>query len=203
MEKPYSPSCDRNKNVILEALQKYATQQKPIKLFEIGSGTGQHAAFIAQQVPHITWLPSDTKENHSAILEWTQTIKNIEEPLEYQVGKNNLPILDADIYFTANTLHIMSWEENLKFFENLSKIKPDALLFIYGPFNYSGEFTSESNRQFNGWLFERNRLSGIRNFEDVEGELIKSGFDLMKDIEMPANNRTLIFKKARATLSPT
>jgi hypothetical protein len=37
----------------------------------------------------------------------------------------------------------------------------------YGPFNYAGAFTTESNRRFDGWLKGRNAASGIRDFESV------------------------------------
>ena len=68
-------------------------------------------------------------------------------------------------------------------------------MIIYGPFNYNGEFTSESNANFNVWLKERNPESGIRAFEDVNANMIKNGFSLYKDYEMPANNRILVFTR--------
>jgi hypothetical protein len=43
----------------------------------------------------------------------------------------------------------------------------------YGPFNYGGAFTTDSNRRFDGWLKSRNAASGIRDFEAVRDAALK------------------------------
>lgn len=65
LQKPYSQSCDENKQVILEVIQPRLTQAKT--LLEIGSGTGQHAVFFGEHMPHLIWQTSDLVENHSGI----------------------------------------------------------------------------------------------------------------------------------------
>ena len=102
-----------------------------------------------------------------------------------------------DVIFTSNTLHIMSWEKCLHFFKDLGEhLKSDSLFIVYGAFNYGGKFTSESNEKFEAWLKDLHPQSGIRNFEDVCDNLKNFGFDVVEDIEMPANNRMLVFKKS-------
>ena len=116
-------------------------------------------------------------------------------PFEYEAGSTSLPEGDFDTVFTANTLHIMSWDLCLKLFDDLESLKEDSLFIVYGAFNYKGEFTSESNANFEKWLQEKFPDAGIRDFEKVEAELASRRFILVKDHEMPANNRMLVFKK--------
>ena len=98
--------------------------------------------------------------------------------------------------FTANTFHIMDWEK-VKLFIQLcgENLKKDALVIIYGPFNYNGIYTSQSNADFDISLKKRDLFSAIRLFEDVNENMLSSGFSLFQDFAMPSNNRTLVFKK--------
>ena len=68
-------------------------------------------------------------------------------------------------------------------------------LCIYGPFNYDGEFTSESNAEFDNWLKVKNPNSGIRDFEWICELANQAKLELTHDHTMPANNRLLAFIK--------
>ena len=191
-----SPWTLRNREPILEVLRQYLVTNK--SLLEVGSGTGQHAAFLGGKFPKLTWQTSDVKENHSEIQAWLDDFKlsNILYPIAFQVGVDRFPVGDFDFVFSANTLHIMSWDEVqllIKLLgENLNK---ESMVFFYGPFNYKGTFTTGSNADFDQWLKNRNPKSGIRHFEKVEMCMQAAGFDLVKDHTMPANNRLLVFRK--------
>ncbi len=194
IETPYAPSCDRNVQPILRVFESLLGNSK--SLLEIGAGTGQHAVFMASHFKQMNWTLVDRRENHRGISLWLKDFpeSNIKGPFEYEIPKDLLPEEDFDVVFTCNTLHIISWDYCLKMFDDISRVLSQGGLFIvYGAFNYKGQFTSESNRKFDAWLKERNSESGIRNFENVVGELEIHGFKLMKDVSMPANNRILVF----------
>ena len=104
-----------------------------------------------------------------------------------------------DTLFSANSLHIMSAGSVTNFFLGAGKMLAEgALLIVYGPFNYQGKFTSPSNEEFDGWLKERNPVSGIRDFETVCSIADIANFELARDIDMPANNRLLVWHKQAA-----
>lgn len=196
-EKPYALSCDKNSQPILDVLRNFVLDRK--SLLEIGAGTGQHAIFMAPYLPNLTWTLSDVTDRIPGISLWLRDYprSNLHGPLEYEVGKTNFPDGDYDVVFTSNTLHIMSWEKCLLFFRDLGEnLKSNALFIAYGAFNYGGQFTSESNRKFEAWLKDLNPASGIRNFEDVCSALKAHGLEFVEDIERPANNRLLVFKKS-------
>jgi cyclopropane fatty-acyl-phospholipid synthase-like methyltransferase len=198
MSKVSSPSCERNQAVILEILKQYITGDHE-RLLEIGSGTGQHAVYLGEQFPDLHWVTSDMARNHKVIKEWLKDYKlpNVHGPELLEVGRDDFPgKLSFDLVFTANTLHIMSWKIDKTFFKLLGKrLREGSLVFIYGPFNYDGEFSSDSNKIFDAHLKECNPKSGIRGFEDVQANMVKCGFKLLKDHEMPANNRLLVFER--------
>lgn len=197
MKKPFSPSCERNQAAILDVLKSVINTDDQC-LLEIGSGSGQHAVFMAPHFPYLQWHTADVLENHEGINKWLDEVKhaNVSSPVIYQSGQSEFPSVDADIVFTANTLHIMSWENVKTFIKQLGEsLKIDAQLIIYGPFNYNGKFTSESNAQFDGMLKQKQSHSGIRDFEKVISLMGVSGIQLLKDINMPANNRILHFIK--------
>jgi hypothetical protein len=194
--KPYAPSCERNQGAILEVLLKHFSQVKQV--LEIGSGTGQHAVHFGAAMPWLTWQTADMAENLPGIRLWLDDAKlpNLPPPIDLAAG-GPWPAGPYDAVFSANTLHIMGWPEVEKLFAGLDRVMAsNAVLAVYGPFNYGGRFTSESNAQFDVWLKERSAESGIRDFEAVNALAAGIGLKLLADYTMPANNRTLVWGRA-------
>jgi cyclopropane fatty-acyl-phospholipid synthase-like methyltransferase len=196
--KPYSEACERNRDPILEVLRRHFADR--CHVLEIGSGTGQHAVHFAAALPRLTWQTSDVDSNLPGIRMWLEEsgLPNLPQPIELEVT-GPWPEAPFDAIFTANTLHIMSWPEVRALFAALPTVlTTDAVLVVYGPFNYDGRFTSPSNASFDKWLKQRSPYSGIRDFAAVD-ELARSiGFALVEDRSMPANNRTLVWRRAAA-----
>lgn len=196
-KKPFAPSCERNQQVILEVLEKYLRPEDKTVL-EVGSGSGQHAVFMARHLPNILWQPTDVVANHEGIKMWLREagLKNIQPPLVYEVGKNDWPDFKADVVFTANTLHIMSLELVDVFLQDVGQyLKVDGRLMIYGPFKYQGEYTTQSNADFDVWLKNIEPERGIRDFEHISALLQRYNINHVADISMPANNQFLVFEK--------
>ena len=192
MKKPFSQSSENNKDHILLVLKDAFRDANSV--LEIGSGTGQHAVHFALNLPHLNWQPSDLEINISGIRLWLDEarLSNIREPVLLDV--NNLPreVGEFDGVFTANTLHIMAKSEIENLFQGIGQVlKNHGTLCVYGPFNYGGKYTSASNEQFDGWLFRQNPQSAIRDFEWVNILAENIGLSLVRDHEMPANNRLL------------
>jgi cyclopropane fatty-acyl-phospholipid synthase-like methyltransferase len=195
--KPYADACDRNRGPILEVLERYCQDRR--RVLEIGSGTGQHAVHFAAALPHLTWQTSDVEANLPGIRLWLEEagLANLPPPLSLDVC-GAWPRGRFDALFTANTLHIMSWEDVRTMFAAMAAVlEPDCLLAIYGPFNYQGAFTSPSNAAFDAWLKQRSARSGIRDFAAVDRLARSIGFQLLEDHPMPANNRMLLWKRTR------
>ncbi len=197
MEKPNAPSCEKNREPILDVLRQHFADRRHV--LEIGSGTGQHAIFFAEQLPHLTWQTSDRADNLPGITAWLDeaALPNTPPPLRFDV-QEPCPAGRYDAFFSANTLHIMPWAAVESLFASLAGMMArDAKLIIYGPFNYGGQFTSDSNARFDRWLKEKGPHQGIRNFERVHALAQGAGLALLEDRAMPSNNRCLVWRKAR------
>jgi cyclopropane fatty-acyl-phospholipid synthase-like methyltransferase len=194
--KPYSEACDRNRDPILAGIRPLLAKCQAV--LEIGSGTGQHAVYFAEKMPHLIWYPSDREENLAGIelRRKEAALANVRPPLPLDVAQSPWPNVAADTVFSANTTHIMHWPEVKAFFAGVGALLPEqGMLLLYGPFNYKQHYTSESNARFDDWLKARDPLSGIRNFEDLDRLANRAGMVLRQDFAMPANNRLLFWQK--------
>ena len=195
--KPYAESCDQNRDPILDVLRPLLASCATV--LEIGSGTGQHAVYFSRHMPHLHWQPSDRGENLPGIHLWREEagLANLEAPVELDVTRKPWPVIGADAVFSANTVHIMSWPQVEAMIEGIGQLLPyQGLFLLYGPFNYDGQYISDSNRRFDGWLKARDPLSGIRDFTALDVLATQAGMYLQDDIAMPANNRILCWCKS-------
>lgn len=193
--KPCAPATERNRGAIEAVLRQYFADRH--RVLEIGSGTGQHAVHFAGVFPHLVWQTSDRAENLAGIASWLEDARlpNTPPALHLDVS-GTWPEARFDAVFSANTLHIMSWREVERMFRGLDQVlTDDAVLVIYGPFNYNGEFTSESNRDFDQALKADAPHRGIRDHSAVNALAASIGLAPIADLAMPANNRCLVWQR--------
>ena len=196
LQKPFSQACENNKQPILDVLLRVFSDRKQV--LEIGSGTGQHAVHFGPQLSHLIWQTADLENNHAAINEWIKDFpaENLRPPLTLDADHPPWNFDQVDAVFTANTCHIMAWSSVVNMFSGLdSVLAANAVLAIYGPFNYNGKFTSKSNAHFDQWLKQQAPHQDIRDFEALNNLAKKIGMTLMEDNEMPANNRLLVWRR--------
>lgn len=193
--KPHSPATERNRGPIEQVLRQYFADRR--RVLEIGSGTGQHAVHFATAFPHLVWQTSDRRENLEGITAWLNDAGLPNTPPALHLDVNGAwPDARYDAAFSANTVHIMSWREVEQMFNGLRQVlTDDARLVIYGPFNYNGEFTSESNRDFDRALKADAPHRGIRDYAAVNALAASIGLEPLADIPMPANNRCLVWER--------
>lgn len=194
--KPYSQACENNKKPILAVLQQVFANARTV--VEFGSGTGQHAAYFAAEMPWLVWQPTDRQENLAGIAAWREEVSlpNLREPLELDVDQPRWPVDGADAVFSANTCHIMSWPQVERLVAGVGNILAhDGFFCLYGPFNYAGQYTSASNADFDAMLRARDPASGLRGIEAMHRLTAAAGLEPEADHAMPANNRLLVWRK--------
>jgi SAM-dependent methyltransferase len=197
---PFSDACERNKAPILGVLREAFASVG--RVLEIGSGTGQHAVWFGQNLPHLTWQPTERAAELAALRERLdlEAPDNVNPAVALDVADHPWPVAAVDGVFSANTLHIMSRERVADFFRGVGEVLEEGgTLCVYGPFRYGGRFTTPSNAGFDAWLRRRDPLSGVRDFETVEALAAAQGLVLLADRAMPANNQALVWRRARAT----
>ena len=196
IDKPFSESSAENREPILSVLREVFADCR--KVLEIGSGTGQHAVYFGAELSHLSWQTADLPQHHAGIRMWLNeaALPNVLAPIALDVNRSDWLEGHYDAVFSANTLHIVSWPEVEKFFAGVGAVlQPGGVLAVYGPFNYNGQFTSPSNARFDQWLKDRDPASGVRDFEAVDALAREQNLTLQRDIAMPVNNRTLVWRR--------
>lgn len=196
MVKPNAPAALRNSKPILEVLRDEFRDFESI--LEIGSGTGQHAVYFANEMPWLSWQTSDLKENHGGINAWVEDsgLDNVRAPLELDVEKPLQVVEQFDGVFSANTAHIMSIGAVECMIKVIGECLNDGGKFcLYGPFNLDGNFTSDSNRNFDASLKSQNPVMGIRDLETLDGFAGANGLYRTNLYAMPANNMIAVWTK--------
>ena len=195
-DKPFSQACENNKQPILDVLQRILADKKI--LLEIGSGSGQHAAHFAPRLAHLQWHTSDMPDKHLGIKAWLEdaAVNNLHQPMSFTIGSIDngaWPLANVDAVYSANTTHIMQSSEAQLMMQLVADNLSDGGVFCqYGPFNFQGRYTSESNQVFDQYLTEQG-CGGIRDIDELT--LWAKPMVLIEVVPMPANNFTLIWQK--------
>ncbi|XP_057366166.1 methyltransferase-like 26 [Daphnia carinata] len=205
-KKLFAPSADRNKDPILEILQKYYPYEKNkdnrLVCLEISSGTGQHVVHFAKSLPFMTFQPSEfTISNLPSIREYVvqSGLTNVLSPLAIDVtdpiDRWNLARENFDLILNINMMHISPWECTLSLFEKAGKLlSSNGLLITYGPYAHHGLISPESNIIFDQSLKARDVQWGLRDIDELQSVANRNGLELMGIENMPSNNKTLVWK---------
>lgn len=195
MTKLEHPSSERNKQPILDVLRRVLPLRGTV--LEIAGGSGQHAVFFAENLPGITWLPTDIDEEWLAsIRAWRADSKcsSILEPRRLDVLDEDWDVGTVDVVFSSNMVHITPWECCLGLLAGARRhLTPGGLLVFYGPFRIGGEHTAPSNAAFDESLRGRDPRWGVRDLEAIRDAA--AGLVLKERIEMPANNQMLVLRR--------
>lgn len=196
----HSPAADRNKGPIVAELQRVLPPQGT--LLEIASGTGQHAAHAAQNLPGWQWQPSDADPGALAsVAAWCDGLPNVRRPLALDVMLPQWPGVPAmvDAVFCANLLHIAPWPVCAALMQGAARhLSAHGHLVLYGPYVLDDEPTVASNKAFDADLRARNPAWGLRRLADVLVQARTCGLTLQERVALPANNLLLVLGRASA-----
>jgi SAM-dependent methyltransferase len=193
----FRPHVPRNRDPILDVLKRVLPQRGLV--LEIASGSGEHAAYFAQQLPQLTWQPSDPDETALASTAAHRAdvgLANLRAPLHLDVTAASWPIAHADAVICCNMIHIAPWSACEGLIAGAARVLPTGgVLYLYGPYKVGGAHTAPSNQEFDDYLRGRNPAWGIRDLDEVTALAGRDGFTLIETVAMPANNLSVIFAR--------
>lgn len=205
-----NPSAERNCQPILSVLSDVLDKTTPNqKLLEISSGTGQHAAYIAQHFPNINFCPSEFDASLiGSIRAFAAEVhtNNVRPPIVVDIRQPftdwNQSHFDSDgrgefdYVLNINMIHITPLDCTEGLFQNANALlKGNGLLITYGPYAINGVLVPESNINFDRYLRSQNVEWGVRDISDLKGISSRYGIALEKILDMPANNKICIWRK--------
>ena len=191
----YSTACERNRDPILEVLRRVFPVEG--RVLEISAGTGMHSAWFAPRLPGLNWLPTDRDPVALAsIASWREAVgvPNLRAPVYLDTRDPSWPVAEVDAVLCCNMIHISPWESAQGLFAGLARVLArDGVAVLYGPFRFSGEWTSPSNARFDQSLRSRDPSWGVRDLDDVVALAQEHGLALEETVAMPANNHCQVF----------
>jgi SAM-dependent methyltransferase len=194
----YFPHVARNREPILEVLQRVLPRDGLV--LEIASGGGEHAAYFAQNLPGLRWQPTDANaEMFESIAAHRADagVANLLAPLHLDVTSEQWPVEHADALVCCNMIHIAPWAATEGLIAGAGRtLRRGAPLYLYGPYKVEGRHTAPSNEDFDTSLRARNPLWGVRDLTEVSRLAERHGFALAETVSMPANNLSVIFRRA-------
>lgn len=197
-QRQFAPATARNREFILPILQRVLPANGTV--LEIGSGTGEHAVYFAQQLPNLNWQPSEMNADALPSIEaWVahSAATNIAPPVVLDVNAAQWPIPRADALVCINVIHYSPWSTTQALFAGAANLLPaGGVIYCYGAYKRNGRHTAPSNEAFDAWLKDRDPSFGVRDLEAIEEIAVALGFRLDEVIAMPSNNFSLIFRRA-------
>lgn len=199
-QRRFAPAATRNRDPILEVLKRHlpATGQ----VLEIASGSGEHVTHFAAAMPHLVFQPTDPDADARASIDaWVRelALANVHPARELDAAADAWPVAHAEAILCINMIHISPWAAAVGLMRGAARIlPPGGVLYLYGPYRRDGRHTAPSNTEFDASLRQRNPEWGVRDLEQVADLAAASCFGPAVIVEMPANNLSVVFRKARA-----
>jgi SAM-dependent methyltransferase len=194
----YFPHVARNREPILEVLRRVLPPQGLV--LEIASGGGEHAAYFASNLLGVIWQPTDANTEMFESIAAHRTaagVANLLAPLHLDVTAEQWPVARAEAMVCCNMIHIAPWAVTEGLIAGAGRtLARDGLLYLYGPYKIDGRHTAPSNEDFDASLRARNPLWGVRDLTEVSSLAKRHGFALAETVPMPANNLSVIFRRA-------
>jgi len=135
-----------------------------------------------------------------SITAYTAGLANVRQPIELDASLPAVqwPCMPSsyDSIFCANVAHIAPFAVTKGILAGAGHVlKPNGVLFMYGPFKVDGQHTAVSNEAFDLQLREQNPAWGVRDATEIGHIAIEHGLKLHERCSMPSNNFILMFSK--------
>ncbi|GAO04818.1 DUF938 domain-containing protein [Anaeromyxobacter sp. PSR-1] len=190
----------RNREALAAALDEFLPETGEV--LELGSGTGEHAVFLAARFPALAWQPSDPDpEARASIRAWAKEARlpNLRPPLDLDLVAPAWRRRRADAVLCVNVLHVAPPDRAAALCRGAAEVLPaGGVLCVYGPFSHRGAPLAGRLARFDAELRAHDPALGVREVEALAEEAARAGLRLEAELELPAveGDRLLVFRRA-------
>lgn len=204
---PLSPyvawAWHRNRDPILNTLKTLFPKDEA-HVLEFASGSGMHMHYFAPHFDHIQFHPSDMNEEvlpHIERLTADSGLGNVRKPRQLDLTQpHTWPDRDEEFHavYCINIFQVAPVSIADGMMQCASAVlAEDGFLFIYGPFTVNGRHTTPSNEAFDRTLRSAGVPEwGLKDVTDLHQAAERHGMRLDRQIDMPANNFALLYRRA-------
>ena len=168
----------RNREAIAAALRRVLPPHGTV--LELGSGTGEHAVYLAQAFPALEWRPSDPDlEARASIRAWSADARlpNLLGPLSYDLRLSSWQDRPADVVLCVNVLHVAPPECGEALLRGAARVlPPGGPLVVYGPFRRREDPLAGRLARLDARLRAHDPSLGVRELEALEELATRHGF---------------------------
>jgi SAM-dependent methyltransferase len=193
----YRPHVARNREPILDVLRRVLPPGGLV--LEVASGSGEHGVYFAQNLPSLSWQPTDPDPSALASIAAHRAAAdapNLLAPLHLDAMSEKWPVERADALVCINMIHISPWAATEGLMAGAARVLgTGGVIYLYGPYRIDGRHTAPSNQDFDTWLQTQNAQWGVRDRTDVVDLATRHGFALTETVPMPANNLSIVLRR--------
>jgi SAM-dependent methyltransferase len=194
--KRHAPATSRNRDAILAVFRDLFAGET--RVLELASGTGEHAVWFSQNLPHVTWQPSDVDPEAVISIDAYREearLPNLRAPIQLDSMSEDWGAQNPDAIVCINMIHIAPWTACEGLLRGAGRLlAPGGVLYLYGPYRFGGRYTAPSNEAFDASLRQRNPAWGVRDLDQITQLAASNGLAREAVIPMPANNHSVVFR---------
>ncbi len=195
--KRFSAGYEKNREALAELLGRIV--RAPGTVLEIGSGTGQHAAYFAAQLPSLEFVPS---EKDPALVESIQAwraeaaLPNLGRPRTIDVTDEDWDAPPVTAVLAIDLAHATPWSVTVGLLGGAARILPaGGALLLYGPFRRGGAPRPPALDELDAALRRQAPYLGVRDLDEVTALATRRGLRPAAVHELPGHNVMAVFRR--------
>ncbi|HEU4385345.1 MAG TPA: DUF938 domain-containing protein [Anaeromyxobacteraceae bacterium] len=196
--KRHAPAALANRDALLAGLRPFLPAAGT--LLELGSGTGEHAVFLARRLPHLAFQPSDPDQearDSIAARSAEAGLGNLLPPLNLDLRLSTWWRQRAEAILCVNVLHLLPPSAAEALAAGAARVlPPGGALCVFGPFRQAGVHAPARLEDLEARLRAASPALGVPSAEGLERAGRLAGLAAAARVEMGDGDLLVVLRMA-------